>query len=706
MDSQKVHLTSGQEPTLSRNRLRGSVNSVLLTPNGSVPFSSLTDKATAIRQGLDSTLVTAFIVRSIAHTLVACEFARLSSRPVYLIDHSVKDHNLTKALEARGIGNLVRFTESEDCVGEPTISKLDLPKAPQSETKEEKVVCHVFVNSESEIVEERPPQDVACMERALTALTALIRVREGQRVIIQESVNPLETTLFVLWALEQGGSVSLRCCGQALSGSHDPIAGNDADSIAVITDQCMQQLSGDATNVQELTQFERIVCLAQQLSAPIITLCQTHEKLRNAVVITSPRGLLSCYVSWHFNGDDGQGCVGRVGTDSQAMVLTAHLEPTKGAKPGVLWLSSPYLRDNHPSVVRIRDKTITSTGVEVIERSDGVFTPIVEDLGQNRTDARNDIESKLLEILNKHLDNSISGVSDPFVATAQQNKSLRPILAEINRTFSLTLTKSTAANYDSVAKLSNLAARSHAKLDNMVIKLNKAKDCPPLFFVCGIALYGSLAKNLVKDFSCYGIYIPEEDSFIKGDPDDVKGITLEQLATKYVEAIKEHTPQGPYCLAGSSFGGVVAFEVARQLTSKGEIVTGLVLLDTMLPGVLIRTWRSFARAAGKKIQTLWRDLRGGLSKNNPLKADAASVRRNKLQATLRGHRIKCYFASQPKYDGQTLIVRAQDQGGHYVPDDLCWGSMLRGKVHTAAAPGGHLEILQAPETAKAIAALH
>src|SRR5262249_2379389 len=42
-------------------------------------------------------------------------------------------------------------------------------------------------------------------------------------------------------------------------------------------------------------------------------------------------------------------------------------------------------------------------------------------------------------------------------------------------------------------------------------------------------------------------------------------------------------PHGPYCLGGLSFGGVVAFEMARQLQQSGEQVALLALIDTWAP---------------------------------------------------------------------------------------------------------------------------
>jgi acetoacetyl-CoA synthetase len=55
---------------------------------------------------------------------------------------------------------------------------------------------------------------------------------------------------------------------------------------------------------------------------------------------------------------------------------------------------------------------------------------------------------------------------------------------------------------------------------------------------------------------------------------------LEEMASNYAALIREVQPRGPYMLAGYSFGGVVAFEMAHQLVDAGQEVALLVLLDS------------------------------------------------------------------------------------------------------------------------------
>ncbi len=47
--------------------------------------------------------------------------------------------------------------------------------------------------------------------------------------------------------------------------------------------------------------------------------------------------------------------------------------------------------------------------------------------------------------------------------------------------------------------------------------------------------------------------------------------------------MRQVQPQGPYLLGGFSGGGLIAWEIARQLEAAGEAVPLLVLLDTPVP---------------------------------------------------------------------------------------------------------------------------
>ena len=60
-------------------------------------------------------------------------------------------------------------------------------------------------------------------------------------------------------------------------------------------------------------------------------------------------------------------------------------------------------------------------------------------------------------------------------------------------------------------------------------------------------------------------------------------IKIENIANTNIEALKEIQPKGPYRLLGLSNGGMVAFEMAKTLTAKGEKIELLSFLDCFSP---------------------------------------------------------------------------------------------------------------------------
>ncbi len=58
---------------------------------------------------------------------------------------------------------------------------------------------------------------------------------------------------------------------------------------------------------------------------------------------------------------------------------------------------------------------------------------------------------------------------------------------------------------------------------------------------------------------------------------------LEEVAADYLRTIRETQPAGPYILGGWSLGGIIAFEICRQLDSFGDEIELLIVIDSRLP---------------------------------------------------------------------------------------------------------------------------
>jgi thioesterase domain-containing protein/acyl carrier protein len=93
----------------------------------------------------------------------------------------------------------------------------------------------------------------------------------------------------------------------------------------------------------------------------------------------------------------------------------------------------------------------------------------------------------------------------------------------------------------------------------------------------GTAFYlVSLAREVGSARPFYGLHTPGYDRTEK----PLRAVP--PLAARQLEQIRRFQPYGPYLLGGHSFGGIVAYEIARQLREEGEVVTRVVMLDTCI----------------------------------------------------------------------------------------------------------------------------
>ena len=80
------------------------------------------------------------------------------------------------------------------------------------------------------------------------------------------------------------------------------------------------------------------------------------------------------------------------------------------------------------------------------------------------------------------------------------------------------------------------------------------------------------------------------------------------MAAEYAAAVEAAAPDGPYLLGGWSFGGIVAFEMARQLRERGRPVALLALLDSWSPTLLSHPDEDLS--GGDSIRIFLRDQAG------------------------------------------------------------------------------------------------
>ncbi len=186
--------------------------------------------------------------------------------------------------------------------------------------------------------------------------------------------------------------------------------------------------------------------------------------------------------------------------------------------------------------------------------------------------------------------------------------------------------------------------------------------------------------------------------------------TVPEMAAHYIGDIKRQQPVGPYFLGGYSGGGVVAYEMARQLTAAGERIGCLVFLDSVAPDIQLP---SAAETAGRRLADIRKHGLGhaawALKHTVRRRADqAATVARRPLRrwfpyyyrleniADTWNEAFARYHP--PAYEGEAVLFRASS--GMVLGVDIGpsngWDRIILGALEINTSPGDHASMCEQP----------
>jgi amino acid adenylation domain-containing protein len=172
------------------------------------------------------------------------------------------------------------------------------------------------------------------------------------------------------------------------------------------------------------------------------------------------------------------------------------------------------------------------------------------------------------------------GVRDNFFALGGHSLLAVRLMVQVRNQFGCELPLGTlvtrGATVEGLASL--LRSGGHAPSFSALVEIQPGCGRDPLFCVHPsggtVLCYLDLSRHLGADQPVFGLQARGREG--GGEP-----LTrVEEMAADYLQAVRSVQPRGPYRLAGWSFGGVVAFEMAQQLRATGERVALLAILDS------------------------------------------------------------------------------------------------------------------------------
>ena len=330
------------------------------------------------------------------------------------------------------------------------------------------------------------------------------------------------------------------------------------------------------------------------------------------------------------------------------------------------------------------------------------------------------IEAQLVTICQKVLGVAPVGVNDNFFELGGHSLLAARLFAQIENRFGKVLPLATLFQAPTIRDLAAVLRHEGCREWSSLVAIRATGSKPPLFCIhaagANVLIYRPLAHHLDAEQPVYALQALGLDGI-------TRPLTrVEDMATHYLKEIRTVQPSGPYYLAGGSFGGLVAFEMAHQLQAEGEQVALLALLDTYCPlhsltqrvrchwaHLIERGPVTYTSDAFKAVSRRLRRRFSAGTTDAEATADVATILPGKtefqdplvraVEANLEAENT--YAPHNKIYRGRIAFFYAEDPGGvpAYEDNRLDWATMATDGIEVHRIPGTHITMREEPNVA-------
>jgi amino acid adenylation domain-containing protein len=342
---------------------------------------------------------------------------------------------------------------------------------------------------------------------------------------------------------------------------------------------------------------------------------------------------------------------------------------------------------------------------------------------------KTETERVLTEIWSDVLRIDTIGIQDRFFDLGGDSLLAIRMFASIEQKFRKNVPIATLFGAGTIEKLAEILDQDEwAPPESCIVPIQSDGTQPPFFCVHAgggnVIFYHELAGYLPEDRPFYGIRARRLGGRQVGHA------TIEEMAEHYIKEIRTVQPDGPYFLGGVSLGGMIGFEMARQLRSQGQDVSLLAMVDTwgpgyprLLPNVSKTQWKIYAlthraRKHLDHLRTLTLSQKAQYFLNIVIKL-RKRLKRNLTHKYKKVVRVAFAQFEQPipkeyiqiedtirkagrkykpeKYEGRIMFFRAEHQPAGIVPDRfLGWEPFAVGGMEIHDVPGDHITLMKEP----------
>ncbi len=351
------------------------------------------------------------------------------------------------------------------------------------------------------------------------------------------------------------------------------------------------------------------------------------------------------------------------------------------------------------------------------------FSHEAPQLSQDFVGPRTEIEKTLAAIWMDLLKTGRIGINDDVFELGAHSLMAVRAVSKIQEAFGVGLPLATLLEASTIASLAKiLGDKQWVPSWSLLVPMRQEGTRPPLFLFHAhggnVLEYHALVQHLEKDQPVYAF----QAKGLNGEP--VENTSVEEMAKAFIVELKQFQPEGPYFLGGFCLGGLIALEVAQQLSGEGKEVALLAMIQSMPPDARrfrpsvirpLRWWYRLKKRINLETENLshrgkdhflhrcrntWdralartairiNNIRGGHPSNRS--------RLHIFEALGIAHKKAMERYDPQLYSGDTLVIRARTQLQGLAADQwLGWRRLLHGNFEVCEVPGHQQNLMIEP----------
>jgi amino acid adenylation domain-containing protein len=334
--------------------------------------------------------------------------------------------------------------------------------------------------------------------------------------------------------------------------------------------------------------------------------------------------------------------------------------------------------------------------------------------------ARTPIEHTLVQIWEQVLRVPRIGVHDHFFEVGGHSLLVVQVITRIQQALNVEIAVIDLYKYPTVAALAEHVTRTAsetrmgrdaASAASPLVVLSARETGAPLVVIPGIVgvLHGyyDFAQAVGELRPVYGLHALSMQEV------DIRH-TVESIARLYVSSLLEVWDRGPFHLLGHSYGGIIAFEMVRQLEQQGHRPGSLVLVDAdplalkmkeLSPNAFVlrymlrflrlndvampETAEALELADSERLATVLRDL---VSRRDP-DGSLGYEHMDQWVRTIQSRYIDAYAPAPYRPAAEVLEIWAQHGAMQRSDPSSMWQQVLQKATDRVVAPGDHESVI-------------